>query len=489
MTDKNSLRNSSKWLVTNSFLFYFLNFAGGVVLARLLAPHDFGLLVTINIFTGIAGFLCGTGMSQALIQRKEVIYQHYQVVFTIQVLIGCFIYSIFFIAAPWFATWFDEPIYETLLRVSALTFIIRPFSNIPSAMMQRDMQFATLVKLGFFPLIISSGVSIAMAASGMHVWSLILGGFAGSLLQILLVCYKSGWRPQFSFDKSVAKLYANFGIKVSAGDILEHIRSQISNLFISRFYGPSLTGLYNKADSLSVLPSDLLSKPLYQGLFRALSIAQDNKTQALYIYKRTITLVLLYAMPCYVGLWWIAKDVVGVLYGEQWIAAKEPLQILAISGLFLSTLRPSLAVIGSQNKLGRALIIQTTGLIITAAAMAIALPHGLSAIAWAAVCSASFLAIGLAALALHVIQGKWHDIAVSCYPALLLNSILFATLYVLEKHILTPEINNNLIAHLLIMALVGGTTYTLCFLLFPPQGVKSEAERWKNLLRKIGNFR
>ena len=63
-----SIRHSTKWLVTGSIGSQFIQFAFGIALARLLTPSDFGLLVTVQIFTGFVGMLASGGMGEALIQ-------------------------------------------------------------------------------------------------------------------------------------------------------------------------------------------------------------------------------------------------------------------------------------------------------------------------------------------------------------------------------------------------------------------------------------
>ena len=114
-----------------------IQFVVGVVLARLLLPADFGTLVTVQIYTGLAGFLAGGGMGQALIRAKEAKLEDFQVVFTLQLAAGLLIYSLFFFASPSFARWYNNPVYTELLRVSAISFLLRPFSNAPTAWLIR----------------------------------------------------------------------------------------------------------------------------------------------------------------------------------------------------------------------------------------------------------------------------------------------------------------------------------------------------------------
>ena len=78
------IRSGAKWSFFGNTTSQVLTFVFGIVLARLLVPADFGMLVTISVFTGFAGFVAGAGMGQALVRAKEATKQDYDIVFTLQ---------------------------------------------------------------------------------------------------------------------------------------------------------------------------------------------------------------------------------------------------------------------------------------------------------------------------------------------------------------------------------------------------------------------
>ena len=130
------------------------------------------MLVTIQIFTGFVSLIASGGMGQALIRAKEASERDFQVVFSMQLAIGALIYLAFFLIAPWFAAWFHDPAYRNLLRVSALSFLIRPFLNVQNVWLHREMRFKEAAVVGLATALLTGIVSIAMAASGFGVWSL-----------------------------------------------------------------------------------------------------------------------------------------------------------------------------------------------------------------------------------------------------------------------------------------------------------------------------
>ncbi|MDP3286968.1 MAG: oligosaccharide flippase family protein, partial [Methyloversatilis sp.] len=100
MSLKQSIRNSSKWLVGSNLISQIIQFLFGIILARLLVPADFGMIVTIQIFTGFVSLVASGGLGQALIRSKEAGERDFQVVFSVQLAVGIAIYAGFFLIAP-----------------------------------------------------------------------------------------------------------------------------------------------------------------------------------------------------------------------------------------------------------------------------------------------------------------------------------------------------------------------------------------------------
>ena len=100
-------------------------------------------------------------------------------------------------------------------------------------------------------------------------------------------------------------------------EIIGHFQSQMPNLVLSRLSGPAAVGLFNKADSLASTPFRLISTATYTTVFRALSKDQDNIDRARYLYRRMITLLVVYTLPMYIGLGWVAGSFIEVVYGPE----------------------------------------------------------------------------------------------------------------------------------------------------------------------------
>jgi len=498
-----SIRSGTLWVFAGNISGRAFEFVLGIILARLLLPSDFGLLVSAQAFTGVAGFIAGGGMGQALIQTKDVTPKDFHVVFTIQLAICSLIYCFFFAVAPWIAAWFDNPIYINLIRISALNFLIRPFQNISLSKLKREMRFKSITIIGLICAPIYIALSIAFAWYHFGVWGLVYSGLIGSLLSTTCFIFYSRCYPRIAYDKSIAKKMGFYGVKVSINDIIEYLRSQTPNFLIGKFLGPGSVGLFNKGDSLSTYPITIIAASTYPAIFRALSATQENIDQCKYIYLRTVTLATVYTFPFYIGLFWLAEPFIVTVYGENWHAAAVPLQIFCVSRLFGCFGNAGGAVLAARNLLGTEIKIQLITLFMAIAGCWYGIQHkNIDAIALGLIPSAIFLYGSVSYLALRSLQANLLDLMIALKPAILMNVSLAAVLG-LSDYLLTSLQNGTLVAalrlsdhgltlkaitlspetYLITLSAIGGLFYAIIFLYWPIQSLQKEALRWKKILK------
>ena len=141
------------------------------------------MIVTIPIFTGFVGMFTSGGMGQSLIRAKTADENDFTAVFTLQLAMGVVVYLLFFIAAPWIAQYFDNPLYTDLIRVSALSFLLRPFLVMRNAWLNREMKFKSRSIVDVASGLVTGLSGTLMAWAGMGVWSLTLSGLLAGPVQ------------------------------------------------------------------------------------------------------------------------------------------------------------------------------------------------------------------------------------------------------------------------------------------------------------------
>ena len=477
------IRSGVKWLFLGNVGSRFLEFVFGVALARLLLPADFGMLVTISVFTGFAGMVMSGGMGQSLIRSKTASEPEFHAVFTMQLALSAAIYIVFFFTAPYIADYFHNPLYVDLLRVSALVFFLRPFALMRNAWLNREMDFKKRSIAGVLTGFATGIAGVWMAWSGLGVWSLIFSGLIGALVNNLILAMITPLKLRLNFDIATMRRHSSYGIKITTNDFLGYLTRESKNLLLSRLAGPAFLGFFNKAESLGRIPNELIMPATMQPVFRAMGKMQDDLDHTKYLYYRAITLLMVYITPMYVGLWWTAEPFIQVVYGAKWLPVSEPIRILVIAGLFFNVMFPSGVLLDAQNRLTQEMWVLIARLFVVLAACYVGLQWGLTGVAWGLVASYLFGTSATYFLVCRTIRTNINELLAALTPGLLLNTVLFGFLAALDLG-LSPFKTSAPIVYLGVMSLMGGTAYAALFLFLPIPALHDEASRWRQVIAR-----
>ena len=372
--------------------------------------------------------------------------------------------------------------YTDLFRVSPISFVLRPFSNMPNVWLTREMQFKRRMVVNLICATVGGTVSVALAWQQFGVWSLVFGGMTGTVLRIIALTSVTPVRPRLRFNIALTRELGAYGLKVASNDLVSYIRSQTPNFFLGRLEGPAIVGLFNKADSLAKTPR-IVAGSVYDPVFRSLAKIQHNVDRSRYIYFRTVMLLSVYMMPIFVGLAWLAHPFVAFVYGPKWSVSAAPLGILSMVGPLASIGYPSGAVLAARNWLGREIFVHLIQAALFAASCIIGIRWGLSGVAWGILLSEGLSVLFIAFLVTRCLKSTFLQLAASLLPGVLLNLLLCGTLLIVD--LLLPHGFSEVhpFSYMLTMFTAGALTYVLAFLFLPIPALASESARWKGMFR------
>src|SRR6266481_8297271 len=151
-----------------------LQIVAAVVLARLLAPKDFGLVAIITVLTSFAPLLIDFGLGDATAQKSKINRSQVSSLFWLSSGIGLAIAVIVAACSPLIAWIYREPRLETIALYSAISFVLWGMSNQHLALLRRTMQFGTIAKIQFLGTLAGIAVAILIAFCGYGYWALVL---------------------------------------------------------------------------------------------------------------------------------------------------------------------------------------------------------------------------------------------------------------------------------------------------------------------------
>lgn len=336
MNITNKIIKGISWSVLTQVIHQGLQFVTVLILARLLAPKDFGLVGTAALFTGFVGIFKGMGLASSVLQKANVTQEELSSVFWMNSAISILLMILLWSGAPFVTNFFHAEEVSELIRVLSLSFPISAMSAIQMILLQKKMAFEALGVTGIASEFAAAFVAIWCALRGMGFWSIVVKDLvAGLSLSIMLWIFVRDWKPSFHLTLKDLSRFWNFGLYRTGTSVFDYWRNQADYLVISKMLGAEALGYYMLAFNLVKYPINKLLPLLNQVLFPAIVSIQGDIAQVKRLHIRMIRYLVLTGLPLMIGISLIASELINVLYGEKWLPAAPILQVLSIWGVVM----------------------------------------------------------------------------------------------------------------------------------------------------------
>lgn len=358
-----------------------IQFIVTIVLARLLLPEDFGLIVLVMIFISIANIFVQSGFNTALIQKKDANDVDFSSVFYLSLFVASIIYLILFFSAPYISTFFDQPDITPVLRILSFILFVGAFNSIQLVVISRNMQFKKLFISSFGAIFISGIVGIVMAYASFGIWALVGQQLTYQVLNTTILWFSVKWRPRFIFSIGRVKSLFSFGWKLLVSALLDTLFLNIQNLIVGKMYSPTMLGFYNRGEQFPLLIVSNIDGSIQSVMLPTLSKLQDDKNRVKDLVRRSIVTSAFIIFPMMVGLAVIVEPLIKLLLTEKWLAAAPFLQIFCASYALWPIHTANLQ---AMNALGRSdlfLKLEIVKTILGLVILAICIPFGVYALA------------------------------------------------------------------------------------------------------------
>lgn len=330
---KGDAHKSLLWSGVQQFVTFGIQFAIGVVLARLLNPYDFGIVAMQGVFFAISNAFIDCGLEGALIQKKECTKADANSAFLFSVAISVALYVLLFLGAPVIAEFYHTPILCKVIRISALVLMINATGIVPRALLQRQLRFKELAVATTSISLLSGFVALWLAYNGYAYWALVGQSLLAAALMNTAFFTYTRWWPMFRFSMDSFRQLIAFGLPMMFTSLVHAVYNNIYSLVIGRFYTSHQLGLYNRAENYSGYVSYNLSDMSMRALYPLLSRAQDDLGQLKVAALRILHASAFIAIPINVFLTVNAEDVIRVMLTEKWLEMAPLMQVLCISSL------------------------------------------------------------------------------------------------------------------------------------------------------------
>lgn len=378
-------RSAAIWSVANTIVVRFVGIVTTVVLARIIAPTEFGVFAVALVVFNIVISISEMGVSVALVRTTENIDRMAPTVTTVAWISSACLCTICVVLAGPLALAMGAPEASALLRVMALGILVAGISAVPAAITQRDFRQDRKAIAEISAVIISLALAVPMALAGWGAWALVWSRLVGLVVTaiVLIVATEQRYRPGFS--RSEARRLVRFGFPLAGASLLVLGVVNLDNVVVSRELGVEQLAFYSLAFNVSSWPVAAFSAPArnvsvaWLANMRSSGVGVDD---GLAQFLRPLMVV---TIPTCVGLALLSSPLIFTLYGSKWAPAAAPLTVLAILGAVRVLLEVGYDALVSDGRSAAILLIHSVWLTVLIPALVLGAQFGLQGVAWAQV--------------------------------------------------------------------------------------------------------
>ena len=329
----------SAWILGAGIAARLLGAVNTIIVARLLAPDDIGIVATAAVTMQLLQGISDIGVSQAVVKFRNADRDDLDTLFTLSVLRGLLIGALLFAAAPFAAQFYGDPRLFWAFAGIALYPVITGLLNPRFYEFERDLKFSREFIVTLANRLIGVAVSVTIAIIFRTYWAIIGGMLAGAIVQLSLSYLLRPHAPRFSF-RSFNKVFG-FSGWIAGVSFLAALNNKLDVPILTRLAGASGAGVYFLGLQISELVAGQIAAPVTRALYPGLSEMQGDPARMRAGFLRGVEALGALAMPAAFGLAFTAVDVTHVLLGEKWSAAAPAIALLApvigLQSLFFAT--------------------------------------------------------------------------------------------------------------------------------------------------------
>ncbi|MER6943924.1 oligosaccharide flippase family protein [Nonomuraea sp. NPDC000554] len=307
------------------------SFAMGLVLARLLAPEDFGLYAVALAATMFVMSIKDVGIMAAVVQWRGRVEDVTPTATLVSFVTAMAMYGLFWVGAPAFSQLAGSEAATPVVRLLTAVILVEGFTAIRSAMLLRRFQQDVLTKAVAAGFVVNAAVAIVLAAEGAGAYSFAWGQVAAAVVTGVIVLFAARMPIRVGFDAPTARSLIAFGIPSAAGVGLESLLQNAGYIVVGNVMGASWLGYFLLAFNVSSWVPGLVGNAIRNVAIPGFSRLAEERPEALSAgVRKAVPLLVTAVLPLAVVMGVLAHPLISFLYGDKWGQSAGVLRWLAI---------------------------------------------------------------------------------------------------------------------------------------------------------------
>jgi len=331
-----------------------MRFIRSMILTRILAPDQLGVMAIVMSFSITFEALTEVGVKQSIIHNKQGAHTDYlNAAWWMQVVRGLCLFGIAVLLAPWISSFYGKPELLNLLRVAFIAIALRGFISPRAHVLQKEYKFGRSVFLIQGSAILGAIISIGMALVMRNVWALVIGFVIEMVILCILSFILVPFMPRFEIDRKSLSELLKYSRGIFGLPILNAISFQAPILILGKVISSHQLGLYSLAALFAYIPTDLYTRIINPVLLPAFSEKQDDKRALCRGLLQTSQYTAFFIVPLIAFMICFSRELLGIVYESQYVAMAVPFAVLCLlilarsetsilAGMYLAVGKPHL---------------------------------------------------------------------------------------------------------------------------------------------------
>lgn len=319
------------WTAMANIVSQTLSFLVFVLLARLMAPADFGLITLSMAVILLVTAISGLGLGKLLVQLENPGQPELDTAFALSTLTGMVLALTLWLAAPLLADAVDTPELAAVMRALVCVVILKALGVVPQGLLAREFRFRAIALRTIVSLVIGGAAGIVLALNGYAVWALVAQEIVKALVSLIGLWLACRWTPGTALSLARGCGMLRQSLHIMGSEISRIANHHLDRFLIGSFLGVVNLGIYSIAAKVNRVAISVLQDSLSSVGLATFSRTRGDPArlgEAFYGSQRISAAVTL---PFFVLLILTADSLVPLLLGPQWQASVPVLQALCLA--------------------------------------------------------------------------------------------------------------------------------------------------------------
>ena len=426
----NKVAKGVAWSTAEKLCSMLLQMVVSIVVARQLAPEDFGVMAILTFFTAVALVLVDSGFSQILLRKKEPTNDDYKSVFLFNLAVSVLLYGACVALSPLLARYYNLEVIRDIAPVLFLLLPLNALGIIQNTKLSREFKFGVLSRINFAASFVAGVTAIVVAVYGGGVWALVAQRVLVVAVKSSLLWWRGGWRGEGSFSGVAWRKMAPFSLLLMATDIIAALYNNVAQLFIGKVYNTNELGYFNQAQKIKDLPVQSAVLSVQSVTYPALAKIKDDSEKFAESYRKVLLVNIFVMAPVVAGLSAVAEPLFKVLLGDKWLPTVPYFEVIVLSGILfpLAMVAYNVLKVHSDGKI--ILWLELLKKAIMTAVLAFTIPHSTMAIAWGLVAMTLVEFVVNFTATRRYTSLSWWQMVRTLLPSLLLTAVMYVAVKV-----------------------------------------------------------